>query len=160
MSDAASVRRSLGFLLQDTSRLMRRRFVQCAREAGLQLNRSEAIVLLHLLHEPGIGQAALASYLDTESISVVRLLDGLQSAGLIERRPHPTDRRIRQLWLTPAARPVIARLHKVTEAVRRQALAGMPTARQDELLNLLLAVRGNLARPRVGWSAGRRNAAA
>jgi MarR family transcriptional regulator, transcriptional regulator for hemolysin len=145
VSEMEELRRSLGFLLQDTSRLMRRRFVQGLRDARLELNRSEAILLLHLFREPGISQATLASYLDTESISVVRLLDGLQAAGLIERHAHPTDRRIRRLWLTKAARPVITAIQEVTEVVRRQALMGIPSKQQDRLLDLLLAIRANLA---------------
>ena len=145
MTDAPEIRRTLGFLLQETSRLLRRRFVQHARETGLGLNRSEASVLLHVFHAPGLSQAALSNSLDIDTISVVRLVDSLQAAGLIERRPHATDRRVRTLWLTEQGQAKLVEIKAVTGLVRRQALAGMPEERHQELLELLCIVRGNLA---------------
>jgi len=147
MDEVVPVRRSLGFLLRDTSRLMRRRFVRCAREAGLPLNRSEASVLVHVDREPGLSQAQLADRLDLEAISLVRLIDTLERSGLIERRRHSHDRRIRTLWLTEAARPIVAQAHAVRLDVRTQALAGIAEPEQEKLLDLLMAVRGNLATP-------------
>ncbi|HUN44616.1 MAG TPA: MarR family transcriptional regulator [Acetobacteraceae bacterium] len=151
--DAHSVvRRTLGFLLRDTSRLMRRRFVHYARERGLPLNRSEAQVLVHVDREQGMSQAQLAEQLDLEAISLVRLVDSLQAAGLVERRPHPHDRRIRTLWLTEAARPILEQVMAVRAEVRAQALAGLTEAEQEKLLDLLMTVRGNLERPAPRWS--------
>jgi MarR family transcriptional regulator, transcriptional regulator for hemolysin len=143
------LRRTLGFLLRDTSRLMRRRFLQRAREVGLPLNRSEAAVLMHVEHAPGLSQVQLAEQLDMEAISLVRLIDSLQEAGLIERRPHPHDRRIRTLWLTEAARPILAQVRAVALEVRAQALAGMPDDKREVLLDLLVKVRRNLAAQRA-----------
>ena len=143
------LRRTLGFLLRDTSRLMRRRFLQRAREVGLPLNRSEAAVLMHVEHAPGLSQVQLAEQLDMEAISLVRLIDSLQEAGLIERRPHPHDRRIRTLWLTEAARPILAQARAVALEVRAQALAGMPDDKREVLLDLLVKVRRNLAAQRA-----------
>jgi MarR family transcriptional regulator, transcriptional regulator for hemolysin len=142
-----AARYTLGVLLHDTSRLMRRRFVQYAREQGLPLNRSEAQVLMHVDREQGMSQAQLAEQLDLEAISLVRLIDSLQEAGLIERRPHPHDRRVRTLWLTEAAQPILAQVMAVGAEVRAQAMAGVTDTEQEKLLDLLMTVRGNLAQP-------------
>lgn len=139
------VRRTLGFLLADTSRLMRRHFVQRSREMGLPLNRSEASVLVHVDREPGLSQAQLAEKMDLEPISLVRLVDSLQEAGLIERRSHAHDRRIRTLWLTKAARPILVQVRAVAEDVRARALVELTQADREALLDLLVAVRTNLA---------------
>ena len=147
---ASPVRRTLGFLLRDTSRLMRRRFVQRSREVGLPLNQSEASVLVHVDHQPGMSQAQLAEQMDMEAISLVRLIDSLQEAGLIERRLHAHDRRIRTLWLTEAARPILARVRAVAAEVCAQAFGEMPDAEREKLLGLLMTVRGNLA-ARAAW---------
>jgi MarR family transcriptional regulator, transcriptional regulator for hemolysin len=145
MQQDPPVRRTLGFLLADTSRLMRRHFVQRSREMGLPLNRSEASVLVHVDREPGLSQAQLAEKMDLEPISLVRLVDSLQEAGLIERRSHAHDRRIRTLWLTKAARPILVQVRAVAEDVRGRALAGLSQADREALLDLLVAVRTNLA---------------
>ncbi len=153
MQEVSPVRRTLGFLLRDTSRLMRRRFVQRSRALGLPLNRSEAAVLIHVDREPGMSQAQLAERLDMEAISLVRLIDSLQETGLIERRPHANDRRIRTLWLTEAARPILAQVRAVAEEVRAQAFKGIPEAEREALLDLLVRVRRNLAAQGCGWLA-------
>ena len=145
MVEPAPVRRTLGFLLHDTSRMMRRRFVQRAREEGLPLSRSEASVLLQVAHEQGISQATLATRLEIEPIALVRLLDGLQQSSLIERRLHPTDRRVRTVWLTPRAEPVLRHIRAITAATRREAVAGLAPAQVEMLTDLLLAIRANLA---------------
>jgi MarR family transcriptional regulator, transcriptional regulator for hemolysin len=147
---ASPVRQTLGFLLRDTSRLMRRRFVQRSRELGLPLNRSEAAVLVHVDHEPGMSQAQLAEQMDMEAISLVRLIDSLQGAGLIERRLHAHDRRIRTLWLTETARPILAQIRAVGAEVRAQAFGALPKAEREKLLGLLMTVRGNLTARAAG----------
>jgi MarR family transcriptional regulator for hemolysin len=144
-SGVSEDRRTLGFLLKETSRLMRRRFLYLAAQAGLPLNRSEASLLIQVFDEPGINQAGVANLLDMETISVVRLVDGLERAGLLERRRHATDRRVRTLWLTAPGEAAVARVRTVAEMVRREALAGISDAEQERLLDQLLTIRGNLS---------------
>ncbi len=98
--------RNLGSLLHDVARLMRKRFEQNARDLGL--TRSTCAVLAHLARNEGIQQSALADILEIEPITLTRLLDRLEEMGLVERRQHPIDRRIRLLCLTDAARHKIA----------------------------------------------------
>ncbi len=45
--------------------------------------------------------------LEIEPITLVRLLDKLEAAGLVERRPDPNDRRVRRLYLTEATGPLL-----------------------------------------------------
>ena len=139
------VRRSLGFLLQDAARLIRRRFILRAREAELPLNHSETSVLQHVAHDQGVTQAKLAVQLDIEPITLVRLLDRLEELGLIERRSHPSDRRSWTIWLTEAARPMLDRIDVIRLAVRAEALEGFSQAEQEALTDALMRVRGNLA---------------
>ncbi len=145
MNTLARGRRSLGFLLRESSLMMRRRFVHHARKAGLPLNRSEASLLWHVSHEPGIIQATVAQHLDMETITVARLVDGLERGGLLERRPHAADRRMRTLWLTQAGDAAAERIRGINDIVRAEALDGIPPAQREALLDLLLTVRTNLA---------------
>lgn len=138
------LRRTLGFLLHDTSRLMRRRFIQKAREVGLPLNRSEASLMRHVAREQGINQVTLAAQLDIEPVTVARLIDRLEGEGLLERRPAPSDRRVWTVWLTSAADEMLERIQQIVLAVRQEALAGLSMEQQAVLTELLLTVRGNL----------------
>jgi MarR family transcriptional regulator for hemolysin len=71
----------------------------------------------------GVRQKELAIALGIEGPSLVRLLDGLERRGLIERREDGSDRRARGIHLTPAGRALQRRVAKVSEAVQRRVLA-------------------------------------
>src|SRR5437867_9686822 len=102
--------RNFGFLVHDVSRLIKRRFDRRARQTGLPITRRQAAVILYIARNEGVSQSEVATWLDLEPIALVRMLDKLSEEGLVERRAHPTDRRVRALWLTAAARPVIERI--------------------------------------------------
>lgn len=134
--------RNLGFLLHDVARLMRKRFEQNAR--GLGLTRSQCQVLAHLARNEGIQQSGLADILEIEPITLTRLLDRLEEAGLVERRAHPTDRRIRQLHLTGKAHPLLADIFAIGAATRGEALEGVIEEDRERLFALLSSMKANL----------------
>jgi len=70
---------------------------------------------LMLLEEtPGMSVADVARKVSTARQSANEMLTGLERAGLVERRPHPTDRRSQQIFLTAAGQ---ARLDEAVPAV-------------------------------------------
>lgn len=134
--------RNFGFLLHDVARLMRKRFEQNAR--GLGLTRSQCQVLAHLARNEGIQQGGLADILEIEPITLTRILDRLADAGLVERRAHPTDRRIRLLHLTPAVHPLLGEIFTIGAATRAEALEGVSEADRDLLFEVLSTMKTNL----------------
>jgi MarR family transcriptional regulator for hemolysin len=137
--------RNFGFLVHDVSRLIKRRFDRRARLTGLPITRRQAAVVLYVARNEGVSQAEVASWLDLEPIALVRMLDRLNEEGLVERRAHPTDRRVRTLWLTPAARPVVTQILTINKAIREEAFAGMPAHARDTVIDILDGIKGNLA---------------
>ena len=134
--------RNLGFLLHDVARLMRKRFEQNARELGL--TRSQCSVLAHLARHDGIQQGTLAEILEVEPITLTRLVDRLEQMGLVERRSHPTDRRIRLLRLTEAARPKLDAIFAVGAATRGEAVEGVSEEDLARLFDVLSSMKANL----------------
>jgi len=139
------VGRAFGFLVHDVSRLIKRRFERRARQMGLPITRQQAAVVLNIAGNEGVSQAEVAAWLGIEPIALVRMLDKLHEEGLVERRPHPTDRRVRTLWLTPAARPVVAQILAINKAIREEAFAGMAAHAPDTMIDILDGIKGNLA---------------
>jgi MarR family transcriptional regulator for hemolysin len=137
--------RNFGFLVHDVSRLIKRRFDRRARQTGLPITRRQAAVMLYVARNEGVSQTEVATWLDLDPIALVRMLDKLSEEGLVERRAHPTDRRVRTLWLTPAARPVIDRILTINQAIREEAFAGMPAHARDTVINILDGIKDNLA---------------
>ena len=139
------VGRGFGFLVHDVSRLIKRRFERRARQMGLPITRQQAAVMLNIAGNEGVSQAEVAAWLGIEPIALVRMLDKLHEEGLVERRAHPTDRRVRTLWLTPSARPGVAQILAINKAIREEAFAGMATDARDTLIDILDGIKGNLA---------------
>jgi MarR family transcriptional regulator, transcriptional regulator for hemolysin len=135
---------TITFLLHTCARLLAKRFEQNSQGSGLTL--SQWKVLVTLSRNEGINQARLAELLDVEPITLGRSIDKLQALKLIERRPHPTDRRSWLLHLTPAAAEKIELAKVIGEATRAEALAGVSAAERDHLLKTLQKIEQNLAK--------------
>lgn len=133
---------TVGFLLHDVARLLRKRFEQNARDTGL--TRSQWQVLAYLDRNAGIQQGALAELMEVEPITVGRIVDKLESCGLAERRPHATDRRIWQLYLTEKARPKLTELRALGDVTRAEAFDDIPLAEREQLLATLAQMKANL----------------
>jgi DNA-binding MarR family transcriptional regulator len=128
--------------MSEISRLLRRRFDRRARELGL--TRAQWRVLAYLTRSEGINQSALAEMLEIEPITLVRQLDRLETAGLIERRLDPADRRVRLLHLTAKVRPILDRMRDLSLEVRAEALEDFTAPQQEALIETLLAIKARL----------------
>src|SRR5262249_12059157 len=119
-------------------------FEQRARDLGL--TRSQWQVLAWLSLHEGIHQGGLAELLELEPITLARIADKLAAAGLPERRAHPRDRRIRPLYLTPAAHPLLDRVWAIGAQTREEALRDISAADREQLMTILLSMKANLIR--------------
>src|SRR5437763_13283391 len=142
--DPATLHPNIGAMLHDVARLISRRFERRARQTGLPITRQQARALLLIARNEGLSQAAVATMLDIEPIALVRILDRLHEEGLVERRPHPTDRRVRTLWLTPLGWTVVDRILAINAQIREEACAGLRDADRDALLQTLDHLKSNL----------------
>jgi len=151
--DPVALQPNIGAMTHDVARLIRRRFERRARQTGLAITRHQARALLHIARNEGLSQAAVAMMLDIEPIALVRILDRLHEEGLVERRPHPTDRRVRTLWLTPPAWDVVDRVLALNAETREAACAGLPSAARETLMRTLGHMKGNLTDAEAAESA-------
>jgi MarR family transcriptional regulator for hemolysin len=142
---SAALQPGIGHKLHAVARLIRRRFERCARQTGLPITRLQATLLLLIARDQGVNQIAAAAILDIEPIALVRMLDRLHEERLIERRAHLTDRRIRTLWLTPLAWPVIQQILTINLAIREEACTGLTPMARASLIDVLDQMKDNLA---------------
>lgn len=135
---------SLGILLADVSRLIRRSFDQRARSIGV--TRPQWRVLTLLVRHEGMNQGAIADLLEVEPITLCRMVDRLADAGLVERRADPSDRRAWRLHLTDKARPLLADLRILADDLFAEAVIGISLPEQEQLHYMLETIRGNVRR--------------
>ena len=146
----------LGFLLHDVARLLKKRLEQHSRRSGL--TRSQWQILAYLAGNEGINQKGLAELLEIEPITLGRILDNLEMRSLIERHPHPTDRRTWLLHLVEAARPKLEEIRELGDVIRGEALAGVSEDDGQRLLQTLQAMKANLTEASDAPFAGQKRA--
>lgn len=142
MSQPYKPEQSLGFVLNDVARLMRRNLNRRVQE--LALTQAQWQALAHISRNEGMTQSQLADILEVQPISVGRLIDRMEDAGWVRRSPDPSDRRAINLYLTEKVKPVLTRMQKHGAAVRAQALTGISEKEQEIMLRALFVMRQNL----------------
>jgi DNA-binding MarR family transcriptional regulator len=104
----------------------------------------------------GAIQQELGSALGIDRSTMVSLIDQLENAGLARRRPSATDRRAREIAITPKGRRLLQRARRLILQVEDEVLAGLGLGERDELLTLLRrALASAPAQPL--WSSGEPN---
>lgn len=136
--------RNFAFEINETAQALRRAFDR--RAAALGVTRAQWRVLARLGRKDGLRQIELADALDLEPITLCRMIDRLQDAGLVERRADESDRRAWRIHLTPEALPLLDNLRALGEAFLAEALDGVDEAEQARVLSALERVRSNVAR--------------
>jgi MarR family transcriptional regulator for hemolysin len=139
-----SINREFAFTLNDVARLLRTYADYKAAQLGI--TRAQWAVLARVERFEGLNQSELAEGLDLQPITLTRLVDKLSDSGLIERRPDPTDRRAKRLFLTAAARPLLERLSELGEETMANTLAGVDSASVKDMVAKLSLVKDNLRR--------------
>ena len=105
--------------------------------ADMQLKPVGFSVLCLVGHNPGITSRQLCQTLDIQAPNLVGLVSALTERGCLERLPHPTDGRAWGLHLTPAGESLLAQAETRILASEQQACAGLSTAEQATLKQLL-----------------------
>ena len=135
-------RSAFGYTVADMTRLMRRVFDR--RSAQLGLTRAQWRALSRIERAEGLTQSELAEDLDLEPISVGRVIDRLESAGFVERRADPDDRRCWRLYLAGKSASVMADMKKISTGLQEEVLAGVSAEDFTVTMRVLAKVKDTL----------------
>ncbi|MBZ6477160.1 MarR family winged helix-turn-helix transcriptional regulator [Streptomyces griseocarneus] len=126
---------STGYLAWQFSQAMGARLEKELRALDLTLAQHNA--LQHALREPGISSAAAARRAGITAQSMGAAINGLVDRGLMERRPHPTNRRVLCLHITDDGRRVAGQASVVIGRVNDDALTVLSPAERATAHSLL-----------------------
>lgn len=138
----ADLERDLGFLVHDIARLLRLGFDRRVRRLGI--TRAQWFVVAYLHRKDGQRQKDLAEELDMEIGPLGKLLDRLEAGGWVTRRIDPTDRRVTRVFKTNKIDPMLAEMRDEAHALYDAGMATIPSARREQLVDLLVEMRRNL----------------
>lgn len=133
---------NIGYLLNDSSRLLRRAFDERVRSLGLTA--AQARLLLSLEKFPDHNQAFYADRLEVEPITLTRIVDRMEEAGWIDRMADPADRRARRLHLTAKSRDIVERVRGRVQGLIDDMLVGVSAGERAQLISLLQRISENL----------------
>ncbi|WP_426231861.1 MarR family winged helix-turn-helix transcriptional regulator [Pararhizobium sp. DWP3-4] len=138
----SAVNRELFDALASVNRKLRALFDARVKERGLTLSRAKA--LFALSKRDGLNQRELADELGIETPTIVRLLDGMEKQGFIERRVEATDRRAKQIHMTARGRDIAGEIDKLACEIREQVLGGVDNKDKAIALQVVSLMAGNL----------------
>jgi len=138
----------LCWLINDLTRIMTNEFNRRLRLQGFELSRSQSRILIRLSRQDGQSQTELAENLGMEKAPLGTIIDKMESACLIERRPDPNDGRRRLVYATEKAIALLPDIDKLTEELAQQALEGLSKVRRMQLSQNLNHMKLNMQRGR------------
>jgi DNA-binding MarR family transcriptional regulator len=116
-----------------------------ARLAPLGLTLSLSSLLAYVADFGPVSQTRAAEHLGQGRAVTGTQVDRLQELGLIERQPHPDDRRVWHVAITDAGRAKAAEVAEVDSILRAELRDGISRAERQQLANLLVRLQRNLA---------------
>ena len=109
-------------------------------------------VLNYLAANDGVIQLEIASAMGIDPSTLVALIDELEGQGLAKRRPHPSDRRAREVTITPKGRRALEDGRRMALEVEDEVLQGLTSTQRRELIGLLRRALES-APPQSPWDA-------
>jgi DNA-binding MarR family transcriptional regulator len=112
----------------------------------LGLYRGQPSVLQALWEQEGLMHTELARRLQVQPATITKMLQRMEKAGFVERRPDPGDQRISRVYLTKAGQAVRTDVQQVWRRLEEEAFANFTLEEQALLRRFFLRIRENLMR--------------
>jgi DNA-binding MarR family transcriptional regulator len=127
--------RSVGFLISQLGFVSSKAFMEALEPVGF--GPREFLLMRFVAALEGQSQQTLAERLSVPASRMVALVDHLEDAGFLERRPDPEDRRVRGLYLTRKGRGALERASKIAIDYETRLCAGINRREREQLIDLL-----------------------
>ncbi|WP_420569054.1 MarR family winged helix-turn-helix transcriptional regulator [Thalassovita sp.] len=142
MSNQDKIEKRIGLIFQHVARLRSRLYDKSVAPHGL--TSAQVYALNYLMREDGLTQVELARYLGIGTVAVSGLIDRLEAANWVVRKPDQRDRRSNRIWLLPAAEQKKQLLRDAADAVNEASMEGLTPEEIDQLLVMMHKIRQNL----------------
>ena len=126
---------AVGLLLRRAHDRAASALLAALRPLGLELRHFAVLIALNSHGE--MTQRELVDELGSEKSNMVRIVDDLEGAGLVERRPVPTDRRAHAVAMTAKGARVFDAAHDPAHDIAADLFAHLRPGEADQLMDLL-----------------------
>ena len=111
------VENAIGFWIHRVYQASRNEMYRVFREAGEDITPEQWAILIRLWEKDGVAQSELSDATFRDAPTMSRILDSMERQGLLERRPHETDRRVRLIHLTRHGKALEKKLVPLVEKI-------------------------------------------
>ncbi len=113
---------------------------------NLGLHRGQPQLLFALMERDGQTHSQLAEQLMVTPSTITRMVQRMERAGFVERRPDAADERLSRVFLSPGGRNVEAALRDLWKKMEAEAFAGLSAEERANMDGYLRRMRDNLLR--------------
>jgi MarR family transcriptional regulator, organic hydroperoxide resistance regulator len=133
---------TIDFLLAQICHLHYHRAHELLESIGLY--RGQPPVLRALWEQEGLKHTELADRLQIAPATVTKMLQRMEKAGFVQRRPDPEDQRVSRVYLTEAGRAIQAEVQAIWQKMEGEAFSGFSQDEHKILWQFLMQIRNNL----------------
>lgn len=133
---------NIGFLIHETAQAITVAWGTVMSPLGL--TRPQVRVIAWVDHSPGITQAELSGLLGITAMSLTGLLDRMELKHLVKRTEDPADRRVKRIFLTPAALKMKPAMEVIADEFRQALHKGVSAKDLATTFDVLSRLRTNL----------------
>ena len=138
-----SIQGTTGYRLAQACKLHRQRAEALLNEIGLHVG--QEMLLCGVWEKEGMTQTELAEYVMIQPATVTNMLQRLERAGIVERRPDTEDQRVSRVYAAKKGRDLEEAVEEQWGKLEQESFAGFSTEERVLLRHLLLQVYRNLA---------------
>ena len=138
-----SIKGTTGYMLAQACKFHRQRAETLLNEIGLHVG--QEMLLSGLWEKEGLTQTELADYVRIQPATVTNMLQRLERAGIVERRPDAEDQRISRVYATKKGRGLEEAVEEQWGKLEQESFAGFSVEERVLLRSLLLQVYRSLA---------------
>lgn len=134
---------SINFLLRMICQAQRSQMGDALAEIGVYAG--QEMFLCHLWRQEGLTQSQLVERMCVQPPTVFKMLDRLEKAGLVERRPDPENSRLSRIYLTELGNARQRDVNAIWRDMEQRLTLGLNIEERIVLRRLLLQVYQNLS---------------
>jgi DNA-binding MarR family transcriptional regulator len=131
------IHRMPGHLIRRLNQIAVGRFMERMAQADLSLTPVQFAALCAIRDFPGIDQATVSGLIAYDRATLGKVIDRLETRGLVKRKVSTSDRRARSLELTAQGTELCARARPHVVAIQPEILSGLSDDERATFVSLL-----------------------
>jgi DNA-binding MarR family transcriptional regulator len=136
---------SVGFFVNRAAIRLKNELWKAFKSSGFDITPEQWAVLNCLWEKDGQTQTEIADRIIKDKTNLTRMLDVMEREGLVERRPHETDRRSYRISLTTKGKGLKRKLVPIAARINEASVRGLSKNERATLRLLMNVINDNLS---------------